>query len=478
MTASCAATAAAETLPDAPAWSTWKATGMVTLKAEGTRAAAVRMAASSMRTRSAGGSSTPQRRGGRRSAAEGAARGVLGSTWPRSAARTSARAPPSAAASAQQHSATRRRCMPQRRSGARRGAAACGVVHRSRRSHCAVERRLVRPFAAIPAALGHASMMPHYAAARCYSRVRIRYAADARLRCSRAPPDVAAPAGASIRQGRLGCFVVRVRRSESFGGRTWDSMGSFCRPVGRLAERCWHRGLTFLPFQRAPPPGLPLRTAARRLHGSRCDLRCPARLRLRAGVRLRTSALRLQRCSSRARLAGRVRRTRRRARLRRRGGHLEPHLGRAHLRRGAQHHRRCAHHRCGARHHPDAGARTRHCASARASLTLRQRLPLRQNTYTTSSWMQSLGGSPPCSQVDTLCVSDDSCCQGLFCDKRRADRCCLSDAASVTDACVSPAACRPTATVASGGASGRARLRRRLRRGCPACRPARRPRAR
>jgi hypothetical protein len=32
--------------------------------------------------------------------------------------------------------------------------------------------------------------------------------------------------------------------------------------------------------------------------------------------------------------------------------------------------------------------------------------------------MQSLGGSEPCSQVDTLCVSDDSCCQGLICDKR------------------------------------------------------------
>jgi hypothetical protein len=36
--------------------------------------------------------------------------------------------------------------------------------------------------------------------------------------------------------------------------------------------------------------------------------------------------------------------------------------------------------------------------------------------------MQSMGGNEPCSHEDTLCVSDDKCCQGLFCDKRRVQR--------------------------------------------------------
>jgi hypothetical protein len=43
---------------------------------------------------------------------------------------------------------------------------------------------------------------------------------------------------------------------------------------------------------------------------------------------------------------------------------------------------------------------------------------LPQNTFT-MNWAQSLGGAEPCSPIDTLCVSDDKCCPGLFCDKRR-----------------------------------------------------------
>ncbi len=45
------------------------------------------------------------------------------------------------------------------------------------------------------------------------------------------------------------------------------------------------------------------------------------------------------------------------------------------------------------------------------------------------SWAQSIGGNEPCSPMDTLCVSEDKCCQNLFCDKRRV-QCSVRDVAS------------------------------------------------